>query len=1792
MNKQNKSGSWKQFFGVGLVVCIMTFMSLSPGWGANLIINGISTSMCGSYTFDTVIVTNNGRIYVTPYDGATGGWLNLHANQYVSVLNGGAIVADTAGYRGSSTGNGEGPGGGQNGAGAGYGGKGSLASGETTGIGISYGNWSTTTIEMGSGGADATNGTGVTGGNGGGAITIDSKTINVASGCSISSNGGDGQFSTYGAGGGSGGGILLSADTIIINGQIRAKGGLGGGSFEVNMGGSGSGGRIKLIANKNLSWSVNSACQVTGGYNGFNYAEPGTVYPNTFPILAWAGTTGFTSDGINPDLLYNTTISGSTITYQVKYTDNDSPAPAYPKVHILKSGTEVNSYLMSLTSGINSTGAIYSFTTVFVQLGNDYGYWFEGFDVLGGPAYGSPTIIHSGPIVQDVPQLSWTMETGYESDGVNPNLGFDTSVYTYRVKYTDVYNHPPASGYPRVHILRNSADVAGSPFTMNKVSGVYNTGATYSFSTDVFYSYHDGNYTYYFEANDSCNWAATGIPTTLQSGPGLNHNPTLTWAGDSSGYLTDGINSDHGIFSYYHSGWTTMVNYPLAVSDMGVLVYQGRLWGIGGYTASSGMVNSIYSMSISTTTSWRAENNYRSNIAGAAFVQMGERIAILGGKDPTYQSTIILSHFMRGGGIDTFIPRGYFPQCIAYHQAVYDPDNGWTYVLGGETPLGVTSTNYMVYIMDENSIISTINVLPAPVKNHSACYWKGYVYSIGGENSGGYTDAVYRSAVQADGTLGTWISCSSLPLALSGHRTVVNRGRIYVIGGDNLFLGRQSTVYYSYIQPNGELGSWNLSTALPEILSNAAVAIDSGYIYVIGGLGKTGQKNDVYSCKLFDEKENIDSWRSGPYTNTGVTSSVVWNGRIYLMNGSHLQYSSINDDGSIGDLIEGTALPVSLWNYSLSVWNGRLYVTGGGLDRNGQSAGYYVYYSEISSDGSNSVWKSGNQMPNNVSFHSSVVWNNRIYVSGGYNGFTQTGLYYSTISSDGSLGRWTTIFMPTTVRAHASVVNNGYLYIIGGVGETQQNTVFYVKINNDGSLGGWKAGVSLPAKICGHAAVVYKNQIYVIGGADDKNNILKTVYYSQINTYDGSLKFWENTTNIPVALCSHSAVIGNNRIYVTGGAYSQYMWYAPFMILDPSTDFKLRVKYSDIDGQSPMTGYPKAYVYKGGTLIDTYTMSSEESGSYATGKIYSVSPYYYMPGYDYTYRFEAYDDSGLIALGTGTTLMNGPYISQDTEYGLSQFKATAGDKQVQLSWFTTGNPWYVGTMIRRRTDHYPTSTSDGTQIYWYNGRTYTDTNLSNGVTYYYTAFVQDALNQLTVAQNAMATPCYSKNVQNIVVAPGDKSVRLTWTNPVGADYSATKILRRTDRYPTGPTDGSVIYWYNGTTCVDNGLTNGQTYYYGVFAHDTSYSYATGAFKSAYLNYNSTDGDFNSPSDTTNWAFQLPGNVNLMPTVSWLSSYNGRTGIMRINYSSQTEGLKLTGIPRLGASAANNWYRLRIQYSSDSPNAGHEIFTQMLSYANPQSYVITELGGDWTGNGQMTPNRWYTMDTFVYSEESSHHLQIILKNNGSSGDFYLDSIQCDTVQPPAIVSPVAVPMTIGDFDTASDTTNWAFQTVVDTINGTGTFSWNSTIGTQNGVMALNFNQVNQGVKITSIPTYGIATNRNALLSFKFRSNLSSPTTLHVLGYLYGERDVATFKVDLARKGVLGNFSGNQWNTVYVPLTSVSGNTSFRLQLVVKNNTQSTESVYLDDVQLCYSSTVSAMQQWVELMDESNQVETKI
>ena len=138
------------------------------------------------------------------------------------------------------------------------------------------------------------------------------------------------------------------------------------------------------------------------------------------------------------------------------------------------------------------------------------------------------------------PVLSWTGGTGYTDDGVEPTVVTPGNTSWFRVKYTDAQGDAPR--YVRLYVLDGTTPVDGSPFIMALVgSATYDSGAI--FARDVALPV-GRNYCYWFAAADATQ-AATGAPTSPQSGPIVNTAPTLTYSTET-GYGTDGVAPNTG----------------------------------------------------------------------------------------------------------------------------------------------------------------------------------------------------------------------------------------------------------------------------------------------------------------------------------------------------------------------------------------------------------------------------------------------------------------------------------------------------------------------------------------------------------------------------------------------------------------------------------------------------------------------------------------------------------------------------------------------------------------------------------------------------------------------------------------------------------------------------------------------------------------------------------------------------------------------------------------------------------------------------------------------------------------------------------------------------------------------------------------------------------------------------------------------------------------------------------------------------------------------------------------------
>ncbi|GEM_PF-3492330 len=280
--------------------------------------------------------------------------------------------------------------------------------------------------------------------------------------------------------------------------------------------------------------------------------------------------------------------------------------------------------------------------------------------------------------------------------------------------------------------------------------------------------------------------------------------------------------------------------------------------------------------------------------------------------------------------------------------------NGVLYVIGGSNGPNSQSTVYYAKIQPNGSTggwTTNANPLPAPRDGHASIVFNNFAYVIGGQDNGTLRATVFYSRINTDGSLGTWTTATNaLPTVLANHASVVANGYVYTLGGNNG--GTIGNVYYAKLNADGSVGTWQTGTSLLAVRRTHDALFANGYIYVVGGWD-AGQKATVYYAKA-NSDGSIGSWSSANDLpgNRNYLSTGTLNGYLYVVGGNHgtagnstVFYAKINTDGSLGTWQTNiNALPGTSYGQSSVVFNGYLYSVGG-FDSNGATPSSVIYYS-------------------------------------------------------------------------------------------------------------------------------------------------------------------------------------------------------------------------------------------------------------------------------------------------------------------------------------------------------------------------------------------------------------------------------------------------------------------------------------------------------------------------------------------------------------------------------------------------------------------------------------------------------------------------------------------------------------------------------------------------------------------------------------------------------------------------------------------------------------------------------
>lgn len=305
---------------------------------------------------------------------------------------------------------------------------------------------------------------------------------------------------------------------------------------------------LPLSASTGTLWRGLTSVNLCAHCHGSNNTTPEYRVPfqnvKQIPVVSFTGETGYLSDGVSPDAAG----ANSIFVFRVSYANANNIAPSVMQVWVDVNDNGVydagEKYDMTAFVGMDINfvdGKIYTKSLVLAKAGdNTFNYRFYANDGTSD-AVGSAVANGIVSVSNVKPVLTWTEESYYVADGVNPDTGGNGSTFTFRIKYVDTDNEcPPAASDIQVWIDRNDDGDYGDAEEKIDMSAAdanaCSSGRVYSLSTPLTYA-GDGDLAFTFRASDGTDLASStagpvnkSVVTVVSA---VNSPPSLDWVSGS-----------------------------------------------------------------------------------------------------------------------------------------------------------------------------------------------------------------------------------------------------------------------------------------------------------------------------------------------------------------------------------------------------------------------------------------------------------------------------------------------------------------------------------------------------------------------------------------------------------------------------------------------------------------------------------------------------------------------------------------------------------------------------------------------------------------------------------------------------------------------------------------------------------------------------------------------------------------------------------------------------------------------------------------------------------------------------------------------------------------------------------------------------------------------------------------------------------------------------------------------------------------------------------------------------------
>ncbi len=313
--------------------------------------------------------------------------------------------------------------------------------------------------------------------------------------------------------------------------------------------------------------------------------------------------------------------------------------------------------------------------------------------------------------------------------------------------------------------------------------------------------------------------------------------------------------------------------------------------------------------------SWNSTTPLPYKLASHVSAIISNRLYIISGSAVTGQTRQEIEHsdINPDGSITSWNNSSNIPQPVIWHSSALHGQ--LLYILGGY-PDGLGGNNNTVsnvYVSNNSNPISTwtvLNSLPNQLAQGAAVvvgdrlYFAGGFKIVGGSFSE-FSNKIYVTGINPDGTIGSWTEAGSLPEALFGFGLIASNNKLTVVGGRKSNFGYISNVRETTLNPDGTIGSWTEKDALPQPVSRSGIAQVGSLVISTGGEGTGGSLLSNVYYTATDGTGSIGSWSESSHplptgiccgSLVGSASNLYYTGGLasdYLSTVYHTSLSSL-----------------------------------------------------------------------------------------------------------------------------------------------------------------------------------------------------------------------------------------------------------------------------------------------------------------------------------------------------------------------------------------------------------------------------------------------------------------------------------------------------------------------------------------------------------------------------------------------------------------------------------------------------------------------------------------------------------------------------------------------------------------------------------------------------------------------------------------------------------------------------------------------------------------------------------